>query len=561
MQSLARVVGLVVAFGLVGGLCANAQSVQFSAAVQYDVSPPLSQLIQQALPPSAEVEQALPAPRLIPLRRIPMPVINAAGAVPTHSGANFQSTATIEQQAKPGQAFQGIGLGLGSRLVATPPDPSGAAGDTQYVEWVNLSFAVFNKSTGAVVAGPAAGNTLFLGFGGPCETTNNGDPVVEFDKAAHRWVLSQFTSTAPYRECVAVSTTPDATGAYYRYAFDMDPEFADYPRMGVWPDGYYFSFNLFDGSTKKFLGGRVCAFDRVAMLAGLTTAQQECFNAGPGVAGIVPSDWDGPTPPPLGSPNYFLQVGETAQRQSLLVLYQFHADFTNPAKASFITRGGFPVDRFVPACREVETIPLGKQVKLEDPDATGKGCVPQKGVAERLDELSDRMMYRAAYRNFGDHESLVATHTVDPIVDGKVMRGAAIRWYELRNLATTPTLFQQGTFGPTPHSHWRWLGSIGMDRVGDIAAGYSFSGTELHPGIAFAGRTPDDPAGQLAGETILRNGTGSQQLTHRWGDYSALSIDPSDDCTFWYANEYIQVTGPAPNWSTWIASFKYPGCQ
>jgi hypothetical protein len=241
-------------------------------------------------------------------------------------------------------------------------------------------------------------------------------------------------------------------------------------------------------------------------------------------------------------------------------VYKFHADFVTPANASFTSIGGFLVDKFVPACRETETKPLGQQVRLEDPDSNGKGCVPQKGVEQKLDEISDRMMYRAAYRNFGDHEALVATHTVNPIVGGTVIRGAAIRWYEIRSLSTSPILFQQGTFGPNPESHWRWLGSIGMDGAGDIAVGYSLSAAHLHPGIAFAGRTPADPAGQLGGETVILQGTGSQQKLDRWGDYSALSIDPTDDCTFWYTNEYIKVTGHAPNWSTWIASFKYPGC-
>jgi hypothetical protein len=181
-------------------------------------------------------------------------------------------------------------------------------------------------------------------------------------------------------------------------------------------------------------------------------------------------------------------------------------------------------------------------------------------VTQKLDELSDRMMYRAAYRNFGDHEALVASHTFARVIkpDGKT-EGAAIRWYELRNLSTTPTVFQQGSFGPD--SHWRWMPSIGMDKSGDIAVGYSVSGEALHPGIAFTARTPNDPSGEMESEAIILRDKGSQTHLDRWGDYSAMSIDPSDDCTFWYTTEYIERTGEAPNWSTWIASFNFPGCQ
>ena len=550
MKVHGKSVKVLVAFVLMlaWSIAARAQ-VQVSEAVQFDVSPPLSELVQRVGEQANVAGPATAAPRVVPLHRLPAP--QAEGVTRDEA---LQSSAGAAQQATPAIAFQGVGLGLGSFLPSsTPPDTSGAAGATQFVQWVNNSLAVFDKTSGAVVLGPVAGNTIFNGFGGPCQTRNDGDPIVEYDKAAGRWVLSQFTAAAPYLECIAVSTTSDATGSYYRYAFNMGPNFADYPHMGVWPDGYYFSFNMFAPGNGPSIGGRACAFDRAAMLAGNNTAQQQCFDS-QNIFGMVPSDWDGSTAPPLGSPNYFVQFGASGSA-SVLNVYKLHADFTTPGNASFTGPLQLQVAAFLPACREEEAGPIAGGT-----DESGKGCVPQKGVRQKLDELSDRMMYRAAYRNLGDHEALVATHTVARIVksNGKT-QGAAIRWYELRNLSTTPTVFQQGSFGPD--SHWRWMPSIGMDKGGDIAVGYSLSGEGLHPGIAFTARTPNDPSGEMESEAIILRDKGSQEGLDRWGDYSAMSIDPADDCTFWYTTEYIERTGAAPNWSTWIASFKFPGCQ
>jgi hypothetical protein len=196
-----------------------------------------------------------------------------------------------------GQNLLGVGTGFvgpaGAYGVSVAPsDSNGAVELNQYVEWVNTAFAVFNKSTGAVTYGPAAGNTLWSGFGGACETNNDGDPVAQYDKIANRWVLSQLSvATTPYYQCVAVSTTSDATGSYYRYAFQM-PNFPDYPKMGIWPDGYYISFNMFSGNT--FVGARVCAFDRQKMLTG-ASATQQCFQLGNTIDSLLPSDLDGST--------------------------------------------------------------------------------------------------------------------------------------------------------------------------------------------------------------------------------------------------------------------------
>ncbi len=539
-------VSVVLGAVLCSAIAARAQ-VRVAQAVKVDVSPPLIELARRAQT-NAAVRTSVSA-QVKPLRKIPLAVPGTAS-----SDMALQSRAAIAQRAKVASGFQGIGVGLGSfEPSSTPPDTSGAAGATQFVQWVNSSLAVFDKSSGAVLMGPVDGNTLFAGFGGGCEERNDGDPVVEYDKAAGRWVLSQFTAEPPYLECVAVSTTSDAMGTYYRYAFDMGENFADYPHMGVWPDGYYFSFNMFTPGGDR-IGGRACAFDRTAMLAGMP-AEQECFDS-PSTFGMVPSDWDGPTPPPGGSPNYFVQFG-LGGGASALNIYKLHADFENPDQASFSAPVQLPVAAFIPACMETEPGPIANSE-----DEGGAGCIPQAGTGQKLDELSDRMMYRAAYRNFGDHESLVATHTVARVVKGTnrvLAKGASIRWYEVRGLSAQPAVFQQGTYGPD--QKWRWMPSIGMDGAGDIAVGYSASSGGMHPGIRFTGRTPDDPAGKMEAEGVILKAKGSQLGTSRWGDYSALSIDPGDDCTFWYTTEYINKTGPAPGWSTWIASFKFPGCQ
>src|SRR5712692_9050722 len=164
-------------------------------------------------------------------------------------------------------SFLGVGVGLGNYSdCCAPPDTNGAAGATQFVQWVNLDFAVFSK-TGTLVHGPVAGNSLWSNLGGQCAAHNDGDPIAHYDKAAGRWVLAQPVFRKPYTYCLAVSQTSDATGSYNLYAFSM-PNFPDYPKLGVWPDGYYASFNMFKGN--RFVGARACAFNRAAMLSGAT---------------------------------------------------------------------------------------------------------------------------------------------------------------------------------------------------------------------------------------------------------------------------------------------------
>lgn len=407
-----------------------------------------------------------------------------------------------------------------------PPDTNGAVGATQYVQWVNVEYAVYNKSNGARIQGPFAGNSFWTGFAdSQCASNNSGDPVAQYDKAANRWVMVQPVFTSPYRMCFAVSTTSDATGTYNRYSFSM-PNFPDYPKIGVWTDAYYGSFNLFQGNS--YVGAYACAFDRNAMLNG-TAATAQCFTT-PSEFSFLPSDLDGSTPPPVGSPDYFVDLGSLNN----LDLYAFHVDFSNSANSTFTGPAFITTAGYNEACG-------------------GGTCIPQPGTNQQLDSLGDRLMYRLAYRNFGDHEALVVSHAVD---NGSGVSG--IRWYEIRSPGSNPTVYQQGTF--SPDSAYRWMPSIAMDKSGDIAVGYSASSGSVFPSIRYTGRIPGDTLGTLETENSILTGTASQTNgLGRWGDYSAMSIDPVDDCTFYYTNQY-QPSNGSFNWATQIASFKFPTC-
>ena len=414
-----------------------------------------------------------------------------------------------------------------------PPDTNGDVSTNQYVQTVNLTFAVYSK-TGSVLYGPAATNTLFSGFGGDCETTNNGDPIVQYDPLADRWVITQFDLNPPYSQCVAVSTTNDATGSYHRYQFVLDQHlFNDYPKLGVWPDAYYMSFNdFYDGG--PFVGVTVAALDRAAMIAG-TSAAMVKFDLGTSFGGMLPSDLDGTTVPPSGSPDYFAQFDDDANGypQDQLEIWKFHVDFATPANSTFTSDSTLATAAF--------------DSNLAD--------IPQKGTSQPLEALSDRLMYRLAYRNFGDHEAMVVNHSVDS--NGSGLGGP--RWYELRRTGGNWSIFQQSTYAPDTEN--RWMGSIAMDKKGDIATGFSFANSSTYASIGYAGRLVTDPVNTLTQESTFFSGSGAQTGTAgRWGDYSSITVDPTDDCTFWYTTEYLQTTGSAP-WRTRIGSFSFPSCS
>jgi hypothetical protein len=511
-----RAASLLVLFS-VYAFAREPENIRVIREVKHDVSAPL-----------AELDRMTPAqphrftPRL--LKILPTGPAVTAPEFPVPDVA-LQQVALPPVAANLGLNMDGLGQGqYGFLLEFSPPDTNGAVGATQYVQWVNAEFAVFDKVTGTLLAGPTEGNALWAGFGGGCEANNDGDPIVQYDKLANRWILTQFSfSTLPYTECIAISTSSDATGTYNRYAFSFgNSDFSDYPKLGVWSDAYYMSFNLYLNGA-SFLGADACALDRNAMLAG-NPAQIICFPQPSTVTTLLPSDMDGTIPPATGEPAFFMNFAK-----NVIQLWTFHADFTSPANSTFNGPTILPVASFSQHCLH--------------------SCVPQPGTTQLLDALGDRPMYRLAYRQFPDGtESLVFNHSIS----------TGVRWYEVRNPNGTPTLFQQGTFGPDKNI--RWMGSVAMDQAGDMALGYSVSGKSVFPSIYFTGRVAADAPGSMEGEQLIVGGSGSQTGgQNRWGDYSAMAVDPVDDCTFWYTQEYIQSNGSF-NWNTRIANLSFPNC-
>jgi len=440
----------------------------------------------------------------------------------------------------------------------SPPDPNGAVGPNHVVTMANLHFQIFNKA-GQSLFGPAANNTLWSGFGGDCQTDNSGDPVVLYDQLADRWILTQFTSSGPtFFECIAISTTNDPTGSFFRYAIATGNNFPDYPKGGVWPDAYYFSTREFlNGST--FVGVGAYALDRAQALAGNPNPTIVGFLAPPNPLyvvgdGLLPSDLDGMTLPPAGSPNFF--VGSQDDNASYgapsdaLNLWKFHYDPNQPQNSSFTLTNTLPTQPF--------------NSIMSASCTSSRTCIPQPGTTNKIDHLGyrQRPLFRWAYRNFGDHESLVTNQSVNA---GNGPNGvvSGVRWYELRDPNGSPMIFQQGTYAPglTDGIH-RWMGSIAMNSLGDIALGYSASNDpnpSVFPSVFYTARHNGDPPGVMTlGEGSIINGTGSQTGSPRWGDYTAIDIDPTDDTTFWYINEYVPTTS-STGWRLRIGAFNLGG--
>ncbi len=497
----------------------GAGSVRVGASYHNDVSPPLRDLAN--LPFDVRQEREGPEnPKLpnfhqdSPDSVIQGPLLNQLALNIPATGLNFD-----------GIPFPGVGCSC------APPDPNGEIGSTQYVQMVNEAYQVFNKTTGASILGPVAITSIWSGFGGVCQTNGNGDPVVLYDQLAGRWVISQFAGTSvPTDECVAVSTTSDATGSYFRYAFHLGSNFFDYPKLSVWPDAYYMSMNVFNSAGTSFLGPQPFAFDRTKMLSGQpATFVSPVGPLGGTASAFLPADIDGSTLPPTGAPETYVSFPGSGKYN----VYHFHVDFTTPSNSTWTTFATPTAAAFTSLC------------------PTTRACVPESGVTSSnyLDGIGDRLMFRLPYRNFGDHESVVGNFTVN------ANNVAGIRWFELRNVTSGPvTVFQESTY--QPDTTWRWMGSIGMDRQGDIALAYSASSSSIHPQMRYTGRLAADPLNSMTlGEGTMIAGAGSQTGSgNRWGDYSALTIDPVDDTTFWYTNEYYTANASF-NWRTRIANF------
>jgi hypothetical protein len=553
----------------------------FRDAVAFDVSRPLRDLAGPVTAlQSAQAAQAAPAPDQEPIEIRPerRPAAVDTGYAPDgalQSGAPQRAAQTAAAQPAAPQAaaipapsanFEGLSNQdnfniYGGRV--NPPDPVGDVGPNHYVEMINLAFAVYNKQ-GTLLLGPAAIGTLWSGFAIADCAGASGDPIVLYDQLEDRWLLSQFTSAGPeYWNCVAISQTGDPTGAYYRYAFSAGPFFPDYPKYGVWTNSYLLTSRDF-GPTIEY-GISVYALEKNKMLAGNPKARAVQFfldatYEGAGVPlnlvgdGLLPADIDGTrrpidrVPAPIvGTQDDNAGYGATFDAVNIFDLsVQWQA---NPV-ASLTLAAQLPVAAFD------SVFPCAP---------TSRDCLPQPGItdpAQYLDILSyrQRPTWRLAYRNMGKYEALVTNQSVEarPATAG-------VRWYELRRTNGAYSVNQQGTFAPEDGVN-RWMGSIAMDWQGNMGLGYSVvNGVDVYPGIRYTGRLAADPAGQMTlGEGTIIAGTGVQRTTNsRWGDYTSMNIDPVDDCTFWYVNEYYTAAGQASSlagWQTRIGSFKLPGC-
>jgi hypothetical protein len=485
--------------------------------VKHAVSQPLSEIVKTVPPPQfhgwIERKEHDAAPKLTKVFKEPDSV--------TQDESEYLPSAPI----KVGLNKNGVdGKAAGGVI---PPDTNGSVGNSQFVLITNFAFEIFEKNSGKKLLGPMLIHTIWNGFGGQCGTEDGGDPIILWDKIARRWLVEQLEYFSSNQVCIAVSATDDATGKYNLYAFDFNG-LPDYPKLGVWRDAYYLAVN--NGA------GQACALDRAAMLEG-KTATMICFPPSFADFAYLPSDIDGPTPPPVGAPNHYVELGNS---NTTLKEYDFHVDFAHPKKSTF--KGPHTI-----------TVPVYTQIC----GGGGGACIPEPKNGGLLDANGDRMMYRNAYRNFGDHESLVFSHAVAP--GGKSKAVSAMRWYELRS---TPSggkfsLYQAGTFQNTTDNFWE--GSVAMDKAGDIALGFSVdNGTNLAPSIWVTGRVPTDPKGKMGSPIVLHKGTQVQGSSNRWGDYSSMSVDPIDDCTLWYVQEY---SNGGSDWQSHFTAFKFNGCN
>ena len=626
--------GVAVAFMLAAGMVTpgtappaqiKTQPVTVNPAAAPDLSLPLATTIPEgaAIPRSAmgrTTDMDLPVNALAPPTDdgqgppAAPPIVPPVITAPPGAGAVEQ----VSQGAKPPATlianFNGLGVGFegpqGNANVRNPSDNSLAVGPDHIVQTVNSRMAIFAKkgkkfdTTGKVLYGPVATNNVFRGFGGTCESVNNGDAVVRYDQLADRWLIvmpifrrmparpdqpgewkaggtvnvsppgrpgqpgpaamlitpppsetvpeaqrgrsgqpgggaGQEAPRGPYSMCYAVSVGPDPFGPYYRYEF-LRPVFPDYPRPAIWPDGYYIPTSTGDNRISESIATEkhACVADRARMLKG-EPATEQCILIH-NVNFLNNADIDGKALPPAGAPNIMMAAGGTQLNKifeaSTIDAWQFHVDWKNPENTKITGPEKIAVAPYHYLC-----------------DGQLTNCVPQPGTERRLDSQGDKIMSRLVYRKVGDRESIVAVHSVNTTAGG-----GGVRWYEFRiDKNRKVGLHQQGTYAP--EGNFRWMASPAIDRLGNIAIGYSFGGTPHFPGQRFAARLANDAPGQLTlRESVLVEGEASQNAM-RWEDYTQTAIDPSDDCTIWYVGDYLKKG--ATNYSTRIGAFRLPGCR
>ncbi len=420
-----------------------------------------------------------------------------------------------------------------------PPDTDGDVSPTHYFQMCNTIFEIFDKN-GNSLFGPADNSTIWDGFVGDWTGTNDGDPIVLYDEQADRWLVSQFAidtdiTGGTYWVLVAISTTSNPMGSYYRYAFQFT-DYPDYPKFGVWRDGYYLMVQHGNGTATA------AALNRSQMIAGNSTAQMVSYNIpglpGSGFSSVLPADNDGDWAP-SGSPNYFVYFSDDAwddDPNDCLKIWEFDVYWPIPVFSSLTLTQSLNTASFNSA--------FGSH---------NQGIIPQPGTTQKLAVMEKALMHRLQYRNFGTYQSMVCCHTVD--VNGS--NRAGVRWYELRKTTGNWSIHQQGTYAPGTTDNY-WMASIAQNGNGDIALGYSIASSSTYPSIRYTGRKAGDPLGLMTlGEGVIFNGDDSQEGTARWGDYTMMSVDPSDDVTFWYTNEYNDDFTTWGNWITQVAAFEF----
>lgn len=550
----------VLCLGLTGAFPASAQeggvlrNPEVTHAVRFAISIPVRDMKKSGAPQyGLHLAEPVRYPKQELLKR-------AQGS--TEDGA-LQLIGGPEVAANIGINILGVGNGFPNYHVPdAPPDVNAAIGDNasnQIVQWVNVSYAVFNKTTGAIIAGPIFGNKFWSGLGGTCAANNDGDPIIQYDKVNRQWIAAQNVFSGAFATCIAVSKTDDATGAYFQYQFNDTNGFPDYPKYGLFHNrvnnALFSSDNDFGPGGSGFIGTDVCAFQLDKLIVGDKTALRICFldnsNGTLFDDSMVPADQDSAIPPPMGEDEVYMGSIDNTNPGSNIYVYHFHVDFAVPGNSTFSGENGTD-----PVAVTSYSLACG-----------GFGaCIPQKGVGDVLDSLGDRLMYRLAYRNFvpaiANATAQNQAHEVW-LINHSVMAGSSVgvRWYEFTDFAESgkPGVAQQGTFAPD--SNYRWMGSIAMDNVGDIALGYSESSSTMFPSIFYTGRVPTDPPGTMETEANITTGSGSQVDTaDRWGDYTSMGVDVSDQCTMLYTAEYYMVTATF-DWSTHFATLKFPTCH
>jgi hypothetical protein len=478
--------------------------------------------------------------------------VNHGGGLRLPSAAD--SYAVPESNFSVGLNFLGLGNGFaGYGGGDVSPDIAMAVGDTQVVQWVDSSYAVFDKATGSPLTGAISASTLFGALSLDCGSSSTEQASVHWDRAVHRWLIALNTSG---RSCVAVSSSADATGSFYLYAYQQTP----YPliaKWGVWSNAYYKAQDQYDGRG-TYLGANLCGYNRAKMLIGDSSAEEICLPLSVNDFSPVPADIDSNVPPPSGQDELFAALWD----ENHLAVYSMHVDFDTPAN-SFVTGNNgsqlLEVPAFTPGCNGIYS----------------GDCVPQHGTNIRL-WVGGHFLSGARIAYWDDTPPLSARATPPLpapsqhwyIVHDVTGNGGnqALRWYEFtapqRNTAPPNLhLFQSGTFAPDNGNH-RWTAAIARDKKYNILMGYSISSTSTYPSIAIAGRTLQDPLGTMEDEVMVLNGTGSEMFLDGvgyWGYFSAMSMDP-DGCTFFYSNEYYLADSPT-KWSTQIASAKFPNCH